>query len=339
MFEGALIHVAGAGKGGFNHRFRMLTDTGNSHEGHLSSSEFFPLAPALQTDPVTGESGDTLARARASGHVPKMIFTQTSTEYWNRAASLLHTDVEGREDIALPPEVRVYLVAGAQHLGAGDGTPGICQQPGNTLNDRGPILRAMLVALNDWVSNGVAPPPNRHPRIADDTLVDLPSWRFPRIPGVNLPTRYYEPLRLDFGPRFHTEGIADTIPPMTRSPYRTLIPAVDSDGNDTAGIRLPEVAVPLGTFTGWNLRAAAFGAEGVLAPFEGMMIPFAQTKAEREKSGDPRLAVRERYPTREAYLKRMTDAAYQLKRDRFLLDDDVAAILQKAADRKLWDTP
>ena len=106
--------------------------------------------------------GGTLARARASGHVPKMIFTQTSTEYWSRAASLLHTDVEGRKDIELPPEVRVYLVAGAQHLGAGPHTPGICQQPRNTLDDRGPVLRAMLVALDEWVSNGTAPPPSRH---------------------------------------------------------------------------------------------------------------------------------------------------------------------------------
>ncbi|MHB1081251.1 MAG: alpha/beta hydrolase domain-containing protein [Prosthecobacter sp.] len=339
VFDGALIHVAGAGKGGFNHRFRMLTDTGNSHEGQLSGSEFFPLAPAAQTDPVTGESGDTLARARASGHVPKMIFTQTSTEYWNRAASLLHTDVEGRQDIELPPEVRVYLVAGAQHLGAGDGSPGIGQQPGNTLNDRGPVLRAMLVALDEWVGNGIAPPPSRHPRIADGTLTDLPSWRFPRIPGVNLPSRYYQPWRLDFGPRFHTEGIADTIPPKIGAPFHTLIPAVDADGNETAGIRLPEVAVPLGTFTGWSLRAAAFGAEGALTPFTGMMIPFALTKAEREKSGDPRPAVRERYPTREAYLGRMTEAALHLKRERFLLDEDVTAILQQAADRKLWDTP
>jgi hypothetical protein len=339
VFEGALIHVAGAGKGGFNHRFRMLTDTGNSHEGHLSSSEFFPLAPTLQTDPVTGESGDTLARARASGHVPKMIFTQTSTEYWSRAASLLHTDVDGRKDIELPQEVRVYLVAGAQHLGAGDGTLGMCQQPTNTLNDRGPILRAMLVALDEWVSKGVEPPPSRHPRIADGSLVDLTSWHFPRIPGINLPMRYYEPLRLDFGPRFHREGIADTIPPTTGAPYRTLIPAVDSDGNETSGIILPEVAVPLGTYTGWNLRAAAFGAEGEISPFDGMQIPFALTKAEREKSGDPRPAVRERYPTREAYLRRMTDAASQLKQERFLLEDDAAAILEKAAALKLWDTP
>lgn len=339
VFDGALIHVAGAGKGTFNHRFRMTTDYGTCHEGNLSGSEIFPLAPAPQADPVTGERGDTLVRTRASGHVPKMIFTQTSTEYWSRAASLLHTDVEAHKDIELPPEVRVYLVAGAQHLGAGDGTPGICQQPRNTLDDRGPVLRAMLVALDEWVSNGTEPPPSRHPRIADGTLVDLKAWRFPRIPGVNLPERYYEPLRLDFGPRFRTKGIADTIPPKIGPAFRTLIPSVDADGNETAGIRLPEVAVPLGTFTGWNLRAAPFGAEGVLSPLDGMYLAFPLTKAERDKMGDPRPAVRERYPTREVYLARMTEAALQLKRERFLLDEDVTAILQKAAARKLWEAP
>lgn len=339
VFDGALIHVAGAGKGTFNHRFRMMTDYGTCHEGNLSGSEFFPLAPAPQTDAVTGESGDTLARARAAGHVPKMIFTQTPTEYWNRAASLLHTDVEGRKDIQLPTEVRVYFVAGAQHLGAGDGTPGICQQPRNTLDDRGPVLRAMLVALHEWVSNGTAPPPSRHPRISDGTLVDLKSWHFPRIKDVRIPDRYYEPRRLDFGPRFHTDGIADTIPPKIGPAFRTLIPSVDSDGNEVAGIRLPDVAVPLGTFTGWNLRAAAFGAEGVLAPLDGMMIPFAVTREEREKAGDPRPALRERYPTRDAYLARVTDAALELRRARFLLDEDVTSILRKAAQRNLWDAP
>lgn len=339
VFDGALIHVAGSGKGMFNYRFRMTTEYGTCHEGNLSGSEFFPFAPGPQTDPVMGESGDTLTRARASGHVPKIIFTQTSTEYWSRAASLLHTDVEGRKDLELPPEVRVYLVAGAQHLGASDGTAGICQQPRNTLDDRGPVARAMLVALDEWVSHGTPPPPSRHPRIADGTLVDLKGWQFPRIPGVNLPSRYYEPLRLDFGPRFRTEGVADTIPPKIGPAFRTLIPTVDTDGNETVGIRLPDVAVPLGTFTGWNLRAAAFGAEGVLSPLDGMYLPFALTKADREKADDPRPAVRERYPTRDVYLARMTDAALQLKRERFLLAEDVTAILQKAAERKLWNTP
>jgi hypothetical protein len=259
VFDGALIHVAGSGKGMFNHRFRMSTEYGTQHEGHLSGSEFFPLAPLPQTDPVTGESGDSLARSRKSGHTPRILFTQTSTEYWSRAASLLHTDVGGKSDLTLPDDVRVYLVAGAQHLGKSDGTPGICQQPRNTLDDRGPVLRAMLRHLVEWVKNGQTPPPSRHPRLADQTLVTFDDMEIavPKIPGLNLPTHAYQPPRLDFGPRFHREGIADIIPPKTGKPFQTLLPAVNADGNETSGIMLPEVAVPLGTYTGWNLRAAS----------------------------------------------------------------------------------
>ena len=333
VFDGALIHVAGSGKGMFNHRFRMSTEYGTQHEGHLSGSEFFPLAPLPQTDPVTGESGDSLARSRKSGHTPRILFTQTSTEYWSRAASLLHTDVEGKTDLKLPDDVRVYLIAGAQHLGASDGMNGICQQPRNTLDDRGPVLRAMLVNLSDWMQTGKAPPPSRHPSFADKTLVTFNEWKsqFPKIPALNVPTHAYQPPRLEFGPRFHSEGIADIIPPKVGKPFQTLLPAVNADGNETSGIMLPEVAVPLGTYTGWNLRGAKFGAETMLSPLDGMFIPFAKTKAEREKTGDPRLSLAERYPTRADYLSRLTEAALKLKAQGFLLDEDVVRILERGA--------
>lgn len=334
VFDGALMHVAGAGKGMFNYRFRMTTEYGTHHEGNLSGSEFFPFAPVPQADRLTGEQGDTLARARAGGTVPKMIFTQTSTEYWTRAASLLHTDVEGKSDLELPPDVRIYLVAGAQHLGAGPHTKGICQQPRNTLDDRPPILRAMLVAMDEWVSAGQEPPPSQYPRIADGTLVDLETYRrsFPQIPNVNLPADYYQPARLDFGPRFHREGVADIIPPKSGRPYRTLVPAVDSDGNEIAGIRLPQVAAPLGTYTGWNLRAAEFGAEGVLAGLDGMYLPFARTLEERRQTGDPRPSVQERYPRPGVYLGQLAKAALDLHEQRFLLAEDVVSILRAAAE-------
>lgn len=333
VFDGALVHVAGAGKGMFNHRFRMSTEYGTQHEGHLSGSEFFPLSPVPLTDPVTGQSGDSMARARQSGHMPRVIFTQSSTEYWSRAASLLHTDVEGAKDLALPEDIRVYLVAGAQHLGKSDGTPGICQHPRNTLDDRGPVLRALLLRLVEWVAEGKAPPPSRHPRLADGTLVDTDAWReaFPKIPGHQLPALAYQPPRLDFGPRFHSEGIADIVPPKRGAPYRALVPAVDADGNETSGIVLPEVAVPLGTHTGWNLRAPGVGAETMLSPLDGMFLPFAKTREERVKSGDPRLSLEERYRDRADYLGRLTEAALKLRAEGFLLDEDVVRVLSRQA--------
>ena len=338
IFDGALSHVPGSGKGMFNHRFRMTTCYGTYHEGNLSGSEFFPLAPTPQTDPVSGRQGDTLARARAQGCAPKVIFTQTSTEYWSRAASLLHTDVAGTKDIALPDNVRVYLISGAQHLGGGPHTRGNCQQPRNVLNDRPPILRAMLVALDRWVSGRAEPPASRYPRIADGTLVDLATWRraFPKIPGAGLPPDYYGPCRLDFGPRFRSEGIADVVPPKMGKPFGTLIPAVDADGNELAGVRLPDVAVPLGTYTGWNLRTAASGPEGILTRLDGMYLPFATTEQQRREQGDPRPSVPERYPTRAAYLAQMTEATLKLHHEGFLLAEDAAAILATACERDFW---
>jgi hypothetical protein len=256
---------------------------------------------------------------------------------WSRAASLLHTDVEGKTDLTLPNEVRVYLVAGAGHLGKSDGTPGICQQPRNTLDDRGPVLRAMLMHLVGWVKDGQTPPPSRHPRLADQTLVTFGTWKsqFPKIPGLNLPTHAYQPPRLDFGPRFQSEGIADIIPPKAGKPFQALLPAVNADGNETSGILLPEVAVPLGTYTGWNLRSPQVGAETMLSPLDGMFIPFAKTKAEREKSGDPRLSLEERYPTSADYLTRLTEAAQKLQAEGFLLGEDVKRITERAASVRL----
>jgi hypothetical protein len=163
--------------------------------------------------------------------------------------------------------------------------------------------------------------------------VTFDTWKsqFPRIPGHNLPTHAYQPPRLDFGPRFQSEGIADIIPPKTGKPFQTLLPAVNADGNETSGIVLPEVAVPLGTYTGWNLRSPQVGAETMLSPLDGMFIPFAKTQAEREKTGDPRPSLEERYPTHAEYCSRLTESAKKLKAEGFLLEEDVARIIERAS--------
>ena len=339
VFDGAFSHVPGSGRLTCNQRFGMMTLCAGHHENVLTPSEAFPFTTVPQEDPLTGQQGDLLARVRKSGHMPKIFITQTSTEYWTRGASLTHTDVEGKQDVPLDPSVRLYCVAGAQHLGAGPADRGNCQNPRNTLDDRGPVLRALLVALDRWASAGTPPPESRYPKLADGTLVDLEKFRqqFPRIPGVKLPKGYYTPLRLDFGPRYAREGIADVVPPRMGPAYRTLIPAVDKDGNEVAGIRLPEVAVPVATYTGWNLRAAAFGAEGMLAPYNGSYLAFARTADQRQRLADPRLSVRERYATRDEYLAKITQSAQELQRQGFLLEDDVTAIEKAAAARTLWD--
>jgi hypothetical protein len=338
VFDGALAHVGGGGRGWFNHRFAQTTRHGSQHEDILSPSDTFPFTSVPQEDRVTGQRGDILARARARGAVPKMFFTETSTEYWARAASLLHTDVTGETDVGLDPQVRLYFITGAQHGNAASSDRGIYKNPVNILDHR-PVLRALLTALDRWVTIGAEPPASRYPRIADGTLIDFEAYRrtAPSIPGVSVPAAFYVPVRLDFGPRFASDGIADIVPPRVGPAFRTLVPAVDLDGNELAGIRLPDVAAPLATYAGWNQRDAAAGAEGALGRWSGSYLPFARTAADRAQSRDPRLSIRERYPTREAYLLRVADAALTLQADRFLLDEDVVAIQRAAADRQLWD--
>lgn len=318
VFDGALIHVAGSGRGLFNVRFGMATVYGTAHRGHLAPSDTFPFAPMPVTDEATGATGDSMALAKESGTMPRVFFTQTSTEYWNRAASLLHTSTDGKTDLEIDPSVRIYHIAGTQHL---DGTPtdrGICRHPKNPVKHRGPVLRALLTRLDRWIAADTAPPDSRIPRIADGTLVSLEAYRgaFPKIPGVDAPGMLNRPLRLDF----------DTVPPgKMGDPYLTLVPAVDADGNERSGIRLPQIAVPRATYTGWNERA---DLPGVLSDLDGAYLEFAKTKAEREKSGDPRLSLDERYASDEERQRQAAEVLRGLAADGFLLDEDVKRLME-----------
>ncbi len=335
VFDGVFAEVAGGGKGLFNYRFWQTTRHGSQHEENLYPSDFFPFTSTPETDPLTGQRGDELERARAEGFVPKIFYLQTSTEYWSRAASLLHTDVEGKRDLPLDANVRIYFVAGAPHTSMAGGH---YDNPLNHLS-RGPVSRALLVALDRWVGDGVAPPPSRYPKISNGTLVpaDSASHAFPKIPGVRAPAVHYAPYRLDLGPRWQSEGIADSIPPRTGPRYNTLVPAVDADGLDLGGIRLPDVAVPIATYTGWNLRTAAWGADGALTRWMGSYLVFPRTKAEAQASGDPRRSILERYPTRADYLRKYREAIRNLEDQRLLLPDDGAALSRTAEERSYWN--
>ncbi len=337
VFDAALSHVAGAGRTAVNSRFAQITRHPSPHEEQLYPIDTFPFGTARQRDPLSGEEGDWLQRARDAGHVPKLFITSTSTEYWGRGVSLLHTDVEGREDVRLDPNVRLYHIAGGQHLFFTPQKLPCGRHPVNTLNYQ-PLLRSLLVALDRWVTTGEEPPESRYPRIADGTLVDVAAYRrtFPAIPGVDVPESCYAPLRLDPGPRWKSHGIADHLPPRVGPAYRTLVPAVDADGNERAGIRLPDVRVPLGTFVGWNLRSEACGAGAMLTRWEGSCWMLAADGAAREAAGDPRWSVLERYPTRTAYVSRVREAVVELGRQRLVLDEDTDAMLRSAAGHAFW---
>ncbi len=338
VFEAAMPHVAGAAKGSFNHRFAQTTRHPSPLEDHQYPADFFPSTTVPDTDPVTGETGDVLAVAKAMGKVPLLMYTGTSTEYWTRAASPLHTNTAGTKDAEVDDRVRIYFIAGGQH-GISAARDRVFENPPNPL-DHSPPLRALLVALDRWVTTGQAPPPSLYPRIDRGELVTVAAYAesFPRIPGSRAPKGNLEPPRLDLGPRFKTEGIIDKQPPVFGPAYATLVPGPDADGNDRGGIRLPDVAVPLGTYTGWNLRPASMGATGQLARWSGSFFPFAATDEDRRRSGDPRASVSERYRNQGEYVKRVEAAAEDLRKQGYLLDEDARTIVEKARAQP-WPPP
>ena len=321
VFDGVMSHVAGAGKVFANHRFGMPGRTATQHEDRLYPENWFPFGNAVATDPFSRRSGAILQNRPTD---PLVIETNTSTEYWQKGASLVHTDPTGRNDVDLPPNVRVYLIAGTQH----GGRPGVDPSPGPCVNPRNPhsatpALRALFLALEEWVTKGTAPPPSRVPRITDGTAVMAENVRMPAVPGFALPpgaNQIVPPV--------------DWVDPPTRidNVYGARVCAVDADGNEIAGIRLPPIAVPLGTYTGWNLYRAQ---PGELADRDGSLIPFARTKGEREATGDPRPSLEERYGTRDAYVAKVEAAAAALVAERLLLPGDAAAYVEaaKACDR------
>jgi hypothetical protein len=332
VFDGALIHVAGAGKGSFNHRFAQTTRHPSELEDHQYPADFFPFTTTPAHDPVTGAVGDVLARARAAGALPRLVYTMTSTEYWTRAASLLHTDITGTYDVPLADHARLYVFAGAQHGNWRFPERWPYQNCGNPLDHR-PPMRALLRALDSWTSAEQEPPESVYPAIAAGTLGSVEDYlqAFPKIPGIALPRGNLQPPRLDLGPRFAREGIADQQPPDFGLPYVTRVPLPDADGNDRGGIRLPAVAVPVGTYTGWNLRDPATGAPDKLARWSGSFFPFAADEATRAALNDPRPSLAARYASSADYRTRVEAAARALVADRFLLADEVPEIAERAA--------
>ena len=316
VFDGALTHVAGAGKVFANHRFAMPGRTATQHEDRFYPENWFPFSNAAATDPFSRSSCAVL-KGRPTD--PLMIEVNTSTEYWQKGASLVHTDPVGRHDAELPPSTRAYMIAGTQHGGRPgiDPSPGPCVNPRNP-NSATPALRALFVALEEWVRTGAPPPPSRVPSIAQGTAITAEAVEMPKIPAFAL-----APNANPIGPP------VDWVEPPARPDnlYGIRVCAVDADGNEVAGIRLPPIAVPLGTYTGWNVYRAQ---PCELCDRDGSLIPFARTKAEREAAGDPRPSLQERYGTLDVYVGRVEAAAAALMTEGLLLPADAAAYVNAA---------
>jgi len=335
VFDGVWSHVAGGGRGSFNHRFAQPSRDGHPHFNCLYPTDIFPFSDLTQTDPDTGLSGGILEKAMAAKVAPKVFYTNSSYEYWGRSAALIHSALDGRTDVPLAPETRAYLFSGTQH-GAGSFPP----SKGNTANhananDYRWHMRALLTAMSEWITSGKEPPASQIPHVQKDQLVTVAAVNFPKIPGTKVAQRPQRAWRADYGPEFRTKGVVTQEPPKLGKAFASLVPQVDVDGNETSGIRHPMVQVPLGTYTGWNLRAPRIGAEDEIFSMVGSTFFFPKSKAERQKTGDPRPSIEERYTSRAEYLEKYTAAAKSLVQLGYLLEADLPVVVQRGAGH--WD--
>ena len=340
VFDGVFDQVGGAGRGSFNHRFGQASRDALQHFNFLFPVDMFPFADTTLTDPLTGVTDGLLRRASNSGTVPKIFHLLTNSEYFNRAGSLIHTDPTGVRDVAPPDTSRIYMVSSGPHI-VGQFPPApnpsasfLGQASMNPLV-YAPVIRALFDALDAWVVDDREPPPSRYPRLADKTLTPPPETGWPEGTGARLPQSPLTALRLDFGPNW-SSGIVSNEPPLIGDPFVQLVPAVDANGNDRAGIRLPEIEVPLATQTGWNYRHPNIGAADRLSSEIGSYFPFARTAAEREQNNDARLSIAERYRDKSDYLGRVTEAALHLVEERYLLATDLPEVIQRAENHYDW---
>lgn len=337
--DGMFVHVAGAGMGSFNHRFAQPSRDAQPTTALFYPTDVFPFADTPQTDPVTGQTAGLLDRAKAAGVLPKIFYTNTSYEYWSRASSLIHTSPDGKRDLLVMDNVRIYLLAGLQHFSSPfppvrENDRGLLAQNLPNANPVRWFWRALYVAMDDWVRDGKAPPESRYPKLSDKTLVRRDELKFPAIRGVTVPERVHEALRFDFGPQWKKRIITKQ-PPAVGKPFPSLVPQVDADGNDLGGVRLPQLEVPLAAYTGWNLRDPATGMASERVSFLGSWFPLPKTRADAEAKGDPRGPLAERYQSRDEFLTKFSAAAHKLADDRFLLKKDVDALVRRGGEE--WD--
>ena len=336
VFDGILPHVSGGGLMWMNHRFASLVvPAGQEYENHLNPADRFPFSYARSTDHLTGKSDAILKRPETD---PLALHTQSATEYWQRHGSLVHTDTQGR-DLAQPDTVRIYLWSSSQHFA--DPllkTPGrgICREVLNVVWTS-MLFRAMLDAMDAWATNGISPPASRVPLSADGTAATIEEWRkqFPAIPGV-MRTRGPSALkRIEWGEGFERGIVSEPPRELPGEGYAVLVPSVDADGNDVAGVRAPMVQAPLGTYTGWNIRSVGFGY-GAMHEFTGSTVPLPFTEGERAQTSDPRPSIITRYRSAGGYVKAIRAAAEVLVSDRLMLSEDVDRCVAAAAN---WHSP
>ena len=322
VLDGAIPHISGSRKTYTNYEFAMPGRFSTQLEGHHTPGDQFPFTYATLTDPITGKTDGVLAKCTAQNACPKIMHWDSGLEFWSARSSLVATDPKGERDAPIPDNVRLYLFSSTQHGPAATPAKGICQQLNNPLQYR-ETQRALMTALFAWVAKETPPPASRYPRLADGTLVPSAPQAigFPQIPGVTFTGRVNHLSVIDYG----------TFPPrhMPGAEYRVLVPKIDPDGNDMPGVRSAPLSAPLGTYTGWNLRAKGF-MENEGCYLNGSYVPFAQTAAQRKTANDPRPSLEERYGTRQKYVDTVSAAAKGLVGDRLLLQEDADRLVKTA---------
>jgi hypothetical protein len=354
VFDGHMQWIAAGNGLNMNYRFSQTGRTERNRQNHLFLEGRFPFANVMSRDPISRSTDSRYARCQKSNTCPLGVEIYSANEYWVKAASLLHTDPTGTHDLPDSPYARNYLMSSMRHGTGNAANRGLCQQFDNPLNSA-PVQRALFIALDEWSTSNRKPPASRVPKLKDGTLVPpLPqsAMGFPSIPSPHadtpdpfvtytglMTTRY----RYDYGLNFYETGIATINPPDAPPPYQdnpahgpiypAYIPKTDSDGNDIAGVRLPDVTVPLATYTGWALRRGVHANDGCEAA--GQFIAFPRTADDGAATGDPRASVEERYPTFEAYHGQIVKALDDFVRDRFLLCEDVPMELTRLINHGL----
>lgn len=339
VYDGLLIHTAGAGRGSFNHRFAQPSRDAHRYSAFFYPTDIFPFTSWAQKDPETGETDGLFAHAFDPAHLPKVFYTNTGYEYWGRAASLIHTNVDSSADVPLFPNERLYHLASGQHSvgrfppAPDDRLEGSRAYRGNPL-DFLVALRALLMDLVEWVRDGTEPPPSVYPTIGAGDLVPIEKVRFPKIPGLAFPAVIHEAYRADYGPRWK-EGIVDYQPPRLGKAFLSLVSQVDEIGNEVAGVQAVETLAPLATYAPWNLRTGFAGGTDELTDFTGTYVPLPATDDERRRTQDPRPSIESLFPSKPDYLAAAALAAVDLVEERLLLPEDVPRVLQQAEAH--WD--
>ena len=338
--DGVLAHVGGGGRGSFNYRFAQPSRDAQPMSSIDWPTDIFPFTDLPESDPAMPQNGKLglLDAATEERVVPKIFFSHTSYEYWGRAAALIHTTADGKADMPISPNVRIYFFSGLQHFSvAFPPTMGTGNWASQQLPSPLPIKwfwRAMIANMDAWVRGSAEPPASRYPKIADGTLVPLDKLAFPAVPGFKPPGNNAQGWDLDFGTNWRG-GILSQQPPAAEYDYPALVPQVDADGNDLGGIRLPEMSDPLATYTGWNLRTAAMGAPGERLAFLGSFVPLHRTAADAAAAHDPRAPIDSRYKSYAEYRAQFQSALDGLIRERYILPEDGVQLMDRS--RQEWD--